>query len=266
MIIQLKHPFRWTETKNKTDKEKTPEDPKSPSPKNRGKSWESQNAPPGIASTSTLAAFHAKGHQPWSFAEGRWMAQVGHSILVKMSQIPIFESLWKKTKHTTSPPNRLCDSRYCAAVLRTFGPRLQVQKPKTQRFPFFLIFFGSLQKRSTSFVSCRKWLVLQTVFVMIYFPQASFHQAVEVGGFWSCSNFWWKKNNPVFPWRQKWSLPFQQLSAVEKNGRFGFCLQVDAMICWCKDKRVSFLKSTESANWEWNILEKCHFFWSLDEI
>jgi len=39
--------------------------------KNRGKSSKPQNAPPGIASASTLAAFHAEGGPPWSFAEGR---------------------------------------------------------------------------------------------------------------------------------------------------------------------------------------------------
>lgn len=274
----------------KNNDKKTPPRPEKPSPK---KSWEILETPKcaarnckhfdscNVPCRRRTALVLCRRSMNGAGVGCRWLlfsvCQVGYSLLVKMSQIPIFESLLEKNKTwenfpwsaMTSQMVCLCDSRYCAAVLRTFGPRLQVQRnPNQKGSPFFLgFFFGALPKRSHFFCFLQKWLFCASNSLCDdIFPQVSFHQAVEAGGGLKLLNFCWQKPTRPFPRGENDLCPFSSLAPWKKMVRFGFWLHVDAMICWCKDKRVSFLKSTSCANWEWNLLEKCHFFWSLDEI
>ena len=76
-------------------------------------------------------------------------------------------------------------------------------------------------------------------------------------------DFWWKTK--PFPRGKNDLCPCSSLAPKPKKwgDAIGFCDGMSMPSFAGARITVSFLKSTDSANWEWNILGKCQFFWNI---
>ena len=244
MIIQWNHLFRWTETKKQNRQAKNSRRPEKPLPQKTWKILEPRNPKMRCQELQALRLLQRsmpKADRPGPLPKvdewrrcGLQVAAVFKglsggifSILVKMSQIPILESLLLKknnTKHTTSPGQKSHPQWFVFAWLQILccsPPYLWAtfagaEKLKQKR-SLFLIFFGALPKRSHSFFSAENGFVLQTVLVMISFPEVSFHQAVEVGGLEVVPISDGKKKTKPFPRGKNDLCPFSSLAPWKKD-------------------------------------------------